>query len=290
MVAKKLKYSHFIICRTREKKYGVPKMEFQFKPHYDIGDLLKIMRLLRSENGCPWDIEQTHQSIRKNFIEETYEVVEAIDKNDIELLKEELGDVLLQVVFHTQMEAENGNFTFDDVADGICQKLILRHPHIFSDVTVHDADQVLSNWDKIKKAEKGQKSATETLEAVPSVLPALMRAQKVQQRAARAGFDYDTCDQAMADLKSEVAELEEALASDNQRHIEEELGDLIFSALNIARFSKLDGEDSLTKATQKFIRRFAEVERLAGENNIDMTKADLEQLNQLWYQAKQICQ
>lgn len=273
----------------REKTYGVPKMEFQFKPHYDISDLLKIMSLLRSENGCPWDIEQTHQSIRKNFIEETYEVVEAIDKNDVELLKEELGDVLLQVVFHTQMETEKGNFTFDDVADGICHKLILRHPHIFSDVTVHDADQVLSNWDKIKKIEKAQKSAAETLEAVPSVLPALMRAQKVQHRAARAGFDYDTCDQAMSDLKSEVSELEEALASDDLQHIEEELGDLLFSVLNIARFSNLDGEDCLTKSTQKFIRRFTEVERLANEQHIDMTQADLEQLNQLWYQAKQIC-
>lgn len=265
-------------------------MDFQFKPHYDINDLLQIMRILRSENGCPWDREQTHQSIRKNFIEETYEVAEAIDKNDLALLKEELGDVLLQVVFHTQMETENGNFTFDDVADGICQKLILRHPHIFSDVTVRDADQVLSNWDKIKKEEKGQKSAAETLEAVPSVLPALMRAQKVQQRAARAGFDYENREQAMADLKSEVSELEEAFTSENPQDVEEELGDLIFSTLNIARFSKLDGEDCLTKSTQKFIRRFTETERLANEKQIDMTQADLEQLNRLWKQAKEICQ
>ena len=153
--------------------------EFDFKEKYDVNDLVSIMKLLRSENGCPWDREQTHESIRKNFIEETYEVVEAIDKKDTALLREELGDVLLQVVFHSQMEAEKNSFDFSDVADEVCKKLIVRHPHIFSDVKADNSDQVLKNWDMINKETKGQETFAQTLESVPKVLPALMRAQKV---------------------------------------------------------------------------------------------------------------
>ena len=150
-------------------------MEFERKAHYTVADLCRIMQLLRSENGCPWDRVQTHESIRKNLIEETYEAVEAIDCKNSDMLKEELGDVLLQVVFHAQMEAEEGRFTFDDVADGICQKLIVRHPHIFSDTKADSADEVLDNWNRIKQETKGQKTATETLNAVPRQLPALIR-------------------------------------------------------------------------------------------------------------------
>lgn len=264
-------------------------MDFVYKEKYGMEDLLTIMELLRSENGCPWDREQTHVSIRKNLIEEAYETAEAIDKADPELLKEELGDLLLQVVFHAQMEAEEGRFGFDDVADRICQKLILRHPHIFSSVHVDNADQVLENWDKIKKKEKGQSSAAQTLEAVPTVLPALMRAQKVQQRAARTGFDYENCGQALAELKSELDELQEAIASGSNADTEEELGDLIFAAVNVARFTKLDGEEALTRSTEKFISRFREVERLAKEQGIDMTAASMDELNALWKQAKLNC-
>ena len=150
------------------------RSDFELKEHYTIDDLLHIMRILRGEGGCPWDREQTHASIRKNMIEETYETVEAIDRQDSGMLREELGDVLLQVVFHTQMEQERGVFNFDDVCDGICQKLILRHPHIFGDVVAKTSDQVLKNWDEIKKKEKGQTSAAQTLRSVPAVLPALM--------------------------------------------------------------------------------------------------------------------
>ncbi len=263
-------------------------MDFSYKENYRVDDLLEIMKILRSENGCPWDREQTHQSIRKNLIEETYEAVEAIDREDTALLKEELGDVLLQVVFHAQMESEAGRFNFDDIADGICKKLIVRHPHIFSTVVADTADEVLANWDRIKKQEKGQQTATDTLQSVSTALPALMRAQKVQQRAARAGFDYDTTAQAVGDLESEVEEVKQALTSESIDQIEEELGDLIFAAVNVARFSKLDAEEALTRATEKFIRRFAQVERLAEREQIDIQAASLAELDCLWKEAKQI--
>ncbi len=174
-----------------------------------------------------------------------------------------------------------------DVADGICKKLILRHPHIFSNVIAHNSEQVLANWDKIKKEEKGQRTAADTLLAVSTALPALIRAQKVQQRAARAGFDYDNREQAISDLSSELVELKEAIVAGNREHVEEELGDLIFAAVNVARFTKIDSEEALTGATEKFIRRFTKVEQLAEEKNIDMQNVPLEVLDRLWNEAKQ---
>ena len=260
--------------------------EFKRKDRYNMDDLLAIMEILRGENGCPWDREQDHHSIRKNFLEETYEVLEAIDNEDPKLLREELGDVLLQVVFHARMEEEEGRFNFDDVANDICQKLIIRHPHIFGDIKVKDSDQVLVNWDKIKQATKGQKTATETLQNVPKVLPALMRSAKVQQRAARAGFDYDDVAGALSDLKSEIAELEQAIALGETLHCREEMGDVFFAAVNVSRFLDVDAEECLGEATEKFIRRFAVVETLADQNGVDMKKADLESLNGLWKEAK----
>ncbi|MBC8569806.1 nucleoside triphosphate pyrophosphohydrolase [Zongyangia hominis] len=260
--------------------------DFERKDRYKMEDLIKIMEVLRGENGCPWDREQDHHSIRKNFLEETYEVLEAIDNEDPKLLREELGDVLLQVVFHARMEEEQGRFDFDDVANDICQKLIIRHPHIFGDIKVSSAGQVLVNWDKIKQATKGQKTATETLENVPKVLPALMRAGKVQQRAARAGFDYDGVTGALADLKSEIAELEEAIAKGEKAQCREEMGDLFFAAVNVSRFLDADAEETLSEATDKFIRRFAVVEQLAKQNGVDMKQSDLAQLDVLWKEAK----
>lgn len=186
-------------------------MEFKAKEKYSVSDLISIMALLRGEGGCPWDREQDHLTIRKNLIEEAYEVVEAIDAGDPEMLCEELGDLLLQVVFHSRISEEEGDFSIEEVADGICRKLIHRHPHIFSDVVVKDSGEVLENWDAIKKQEKGQKTASDTLHSVPKVLPALMRSQKVQKRAAKTGFDYPDALSALADLESEVAELREAL-------------------------------------------------------------------------------
>lgn len=261
-------------------------MDFQQKPKYSVDDLLRIMRILRSPDGCPWDKEQTHQSIRKNFIEETYEVVEAIDLNDTDLLKEELGDVLLQVVFHAQMEAEKDSFDFGDVADGICKKLIVRHPHIFADTVANTPAEVLRNWEDIKQREKGQATQTETLESVPRTLPSLMRSEKVQRRAAKTGFDYPDLKRAFDDMQSELQELNEAIGKQDSSNVEEELGDLLFSVVNVSRFLGLDAESALTKACDKFISRFSKVERLAAERGIDMEAADIELLDILWGEVK----
>ena len=244
------------------------------------------MEILRGENGCPWDREQTHESIRGNFIEETYEAVEAIDKKDTALLREELGDVLLQVVFHACMEEEAGSFDFGDVVNDICQKLIVRHPHIFSDVTVKDTEEVLDNWEAIKNRVKGTKTQTERLEAVPKVYPALMRSQKVGSRAAKAGMDYQSAETAWKDLESELAELQEAVKEKSQEHIEEELGDLLFSVTNVARHLGIDSEYALTRSCDKFIKRFAAAEELAEEQGVNMKDASSAVLDQLWKEAK----
>lgn len=249
-------------------------------------DLLQIMKILRGENGCPWDREQTHESIRGNFIEETYEAIEAIDKKDTALLREELGDVLLQVVFHARMEEEAGSFDFGDVVNDICQKLIVRHPHIFSDVTVKDTEEVLDNWEAIKNRVKGTKTQTERLEAVPKVYPALMRSQKVGSRAAKAGMDYQSAETAWKDLESELAELQEAVKEKSQEHIEEELGDLLFSVTNVARHLGIDSEYALTRSCDKFIKRFAAAEELAEEQGVNMKDASSAVLDQLWKEAK----
>lgn len=260
--------------------------DFDTKQRYDIADLIALMRRLRGEGGCPWDREQTHRSIRKNLIEESYEVVEAIDRDDPAMLREELGDLLLQVVFHSQIAQEAGRFSLDDVADGICKKLVLRHPHIFGEVKVKDADEVLDNWDEIKKREKGQHTAIETLRSVPMVLPALMRSQKVQKRAAKTGFDYTDAPMAFGDLQSEVGELREAMERGDKPSCAEEVGDLIFSAVNTARMLGLDAEECLTQSCDKFIERFERVERLAEARDVDMKQASITRLNGLWDAAK----
>ena len=256
------------------------------KTRYGFDDLCTIMDILRGPGGCPWDIEQTHESIRKNFIEEVYEVCEAIDLKDSVLLCEELGDVLLQVVFHVKMEHEAGTFDMEDVCTGICRKLIERHPHIFGQIKVKNTDEVLANWETIKKKEKGQKTQSDAVDSVPKTLPALMRAQKVQQRAARSGFDYTDVMMALDDLKSEVKELEQAIQAEGQAQREEELGDLLFAAVNVARFTHQDAEESLTRATEKFAARFRLVEEMARERGIDMQTQSIQQLDLLWKEAK----
>lgn len=263
------------------------RADFVFKPAYDILDLLQIMSLLRGENGCAWDREQDHHSIRNNFIEETYEAIEAIDREDATLLREELGDVLLQVVFHAQMESEKGVFDFRDVCDGICRKLIHRHPHVFGQAEVTDARQVLENWEEIKRQEKAQDTATSTLEGVSPALPALIRSSKVQHRAAKVGFDYPQVEDALAHLKSEIAELEAAMTSCNDEEISEELGDLLFSVVNVARKLGRNAEEALYRSTDKFIRRFSVMEQLAAGRGKDLTTYTLEQLDRLWESAKE---
>jgi len=260
-------------------------MGFLQKEHYAVEDLLCIMELLRS--SCPWDREQTHKSIRKNLIEETYEAVEAIDSEDVDLLREELGDVLLQVVFHSQIEKESGTFDFNDVCDAVCKKLITRHPHIFAGARAENSEQALRGWEEIKKEEKQRQTLAQALRSVPFCLPALMRAQKVQHKAAKAGFDYPDAQMAMLDLRSEVEEVEDALRSGSPAEIEEELGDLIFSAVNISRFAGVEAEEALTKSCEKFMVRFEKVEELASQKDINMQKASIQVLDSLWREAKE---
>lgn len=268
--------------------FGVLHMVDGFvrKDRYDVADLLQIMRLLRSPEGCPWDREQTHKSIRSDFLEETHEAIEAINQEDSAALCEELGDVLLQVVFHARIEEENGRFAFEDVVNGICQKLIVRHPHVFADVQANDAGQVLKNWDAIKRETKGGKTQADLLAAVPRSLPALMRAAKIQNRARRVGFDWSDIAGALEALDSESAELHEAIASQNASAVKEKLGDLLFSAVNVSRFLKVDAEQALTDASDKFVRRFEIVERLAEKQGIDMSSASIDRLDELWREAK----
>ena len=261
-------------------------VSFDFKEKYNFNDLVEIVRILREPGGCPWDMEQTHQSIRENFLEETYEVIEAIDTNNRELMQEELGDVLLQVLMHSDMARTEGWFTIDDVADGISQKLIIRHPHVFGDVNVNSTDDVLKNWDTIKRQTKDQRTQSEAMAAIPATYPALMKAQKVQEKAKKAGFDWREADGAFDKISEEAAELKEALARGNKASVEDELGDLLFSVVNTARFCGCEAETALDKATKKFMARFNIVEKLASEKGIDMKSASIEVLDELWDCAK----
>ena len=260
-------------------------VDFQYKDSYGVKDLEEIVRILRAPGGCPWDAEQTHQSIRRNFLEEAYEAVEAIDEGSPEHLEEELGDVLLQVVMHARMEQEAGRFDLDGVADGICKKLIYRHPHVFGDVAVSGTGEVLSNWEALKRKEKGQATNTDALEAVARALPALWRAEKVQKKARKAGFDWPDVSGALDKLSEELEELKTAAAEGT--NVAEELGDLLFSAVNAARFLKVDPEDALNGATDKFIGRFRRVEAGAAGQGKAMEDMSLAELDQLWDRAKE---
>ena len=260
-------------------------VDFQYKDSYGVKDLEEIVRILRAPGGCPWDAEQAHQSIRRDFLEQAYEAVEAIDEGSPEHLEEELGDVLLQVVMHARMEQEAGRFDLDGVADGICKKLIYRHPHVFGDVAVSGTGEVLSNWEALKRKEKGQATNTDALEAVARALPALWRAEKVQKKARKAGFDWPDVSGALDKLSEELEELKTAAAEGT--NVAEELGDLLFSAVNAARFLKVDPEDALNGATDKFIGRFRKVEAQAAAQGKAMEDMSLEELDALWERAKE---
>ena len=263
-------------------------VDFNFKSKYGIDDLREIMRILRSPGGCPWDREQNHASIKKSLIEETYEVIEAINKEDDVLLCEELGDVLLQVVFHAQMADERNAFGFDEITDGVCKKLIERHPHVFGDIKVDNSAEVLVNWEQIKSQSKNRKTQTDKMLSVPRELPALMRSTKLQEKAAKVGFDWENADGAFDKIDEEARELKEAYKSGETEHIKEELGDLLFSVVNVSRFLDVDAEEALTLSADKFLNRFAVVEKLADERGIDMKSSSIEELDRLWDEAKKL--
>lgn len=262
-------------------------VEYEQKPHYTVTDLQEIVKLLRSPGGCPWDKEQTHQSIRNDFLEEAYEAVEAIDLLDMTLMREELGDVLLQVIFHCTLAEEEQAFDFNAVCDEICKKLITRHPHVFGDVKAEDTDTVLKNWDAIKKETKGQQTYADTLRSVAKSLPALARAQKVGKRAARAGMDFASAQDAFDCVRAERSELQAAINAGDKAMMEEELGDLLFSCVNTARHLGIDAEQSLTKATNKFIDRFAATEQLAAAAGHQMPELSISELDVYWADVKE---
>lgn len=258
------------------------------KNRYTYEDLLEIMALLRGKNGCPWDREQTHESLKRYMIEETYEVLETIDRKDNARFCDELGDLLLQVIFHAQISKENGGFNMGDVIDGICRKLVSRHTHVFGDAKADTADDVVENWEEIKKKEKGLENHTGVLRDVPSNLPALMRSFKVQQKAAQVGFDWDNIDDVIAKVDEEIQELKDVYKSNNMERISDEMGDAFFALVNLARFLKVHPELALTGTTNKFIKRFEYIESESIRNGRQLEEMSLEEMDVLWNEAKKL--
>ena len=247
----------------------------------NLQELIDVMAMLRSENGCQWDREQTHGSLKPNMLEEAYEAVDAIDSGDMKHLKEELGDVLLQVVLHSQIASEAGSFNIDDVACGIKEKLIRRHPHVFGDVKVNSTEEILANWEQIKKEEKAHR--TSVMDGISKAQSALMSAQKISKKAVKVGFEWD-CEKTLYDcLYSEIDEFKEACQGNDREHIEEEMGDILFSVVNLARWNKLDAEQALLKANKKFIKRFKKMEELATK---PLEEYSFNEFDDLWKQAK----
>ena len=252
----------------------------------DFQDLLDIIETLRNPGGCPWDREQTHESLKSALLEECYEVIDAIENEDEDALIEELGDVLLQVVFHASIGKEDGYFDIMDVIGGISNKMINRHPHVFGNEEANTSEQVLVNWDKIKKEEKGIKTLTEEMQNIAKSLPAATRAYKVQKKAKKVGFDWDDVNCAMDKVKEELNEIKEVYNCEDKSIIEGEVGDLLFACINVARFLEVDGELALDKTIKKFIKRFSYIENEAIKNNKNLKDMTLEEMDKLWEEAK----
>lgn len=260
-------------------------VNFQYKERYNIDDFRVIMALLRGPGGCPWDMEQTHESIRRGLLEEAYETVTAINHGDMENLQEELGDLQMQVLFHAQIEEEKNGFTFDDVCDMACKKLIRRHPHVFGDVTAETSDDVMVTWDAVKLQEKKQKSISGVMAGIADALPALWRAEKIQSKARKDGFDWPDWRGAREKVTEELRELDEAIASGVG--IEAELGDLLAATVNLARLLNIDPEKALNGSSDRFISRYSRMEELAYERGVALAELSLDEKEALWQQAKQ---
>ena len=255
---------------------------FEIKDNYTVEDFVLLMRRLRAPGGCPWDAEQTHESLRDNVIEEACEVAEAIDNGDNAALKEELGDLLMQVIFHCAMEEEKGGFTLDDVADGACKKLVFRHPNVFAGAQ-GDAFEL---WEKAKREEKGHETTAQEMDAVARTLPALRRAQKIQKKAAAAGFKWPDVNSAVDKIAEETKELREGIAAGCMENIEEELGDLLLAAVNAAGYFGIDPERALGKACDKYINRFDAMEQAAISDGKQFDKLNLDEMLSYYKLAK----
>ena len=257
-------------------------LDFLCKESYDLRDFVALVSYLRSPNGCPWDQVQTHESIRRNFLEETYEACEAIDAGDLVHMREELGDVLMQVLFHTDIEREAGHFDIDDVADAACKKLVYRHPHVF-----RRDDPDTPDWDTMKQRERAQTTTAEAMDSVARSLPALWRCDKIQAKAAKTGFEWPDVHAALDKVDEETRELRAAVASGDTEANGDELGDLLFAAVKVARFAGIDPEQAAHAACEKFIRRFSAMETAAANDGTALEQCTLEQMLTLWQQAKQ---
>lgn len=257
-------------------------LDFLCKESYDLRDFVALVSYLRSPRGCPWDQVQTHESIRRNFLEETYEACEAIDAGDLVHMREELGDVLMQVLFHTDIEREAGHFDIDDVADAACKKLVYRHPHVF-----RRDEPDAPDWDTMKQRERAQTTTAEAMDSVARSLPALWRCDKIQAKAAKTGFEWPDVHAALDKVDEEARELRAAVASGDTEAIGDELGDLLFAAVKVARFAGIDPEQAAHAACEKFIRRFSAMETAAANDGTALEQCTLAQMLSLWQQAKQ---
>lgn len=255
------------------------------KEKYTFADLRTVVEILRSPEGCPWDREQTHESIRMNFLEEVYETVDAIDRDDLAAMREELGDVLFQVAFHARIAEEKGRFDLEDICDEICRKMIVRHPHVFGEQVFTSDGKALRDWEAIKDNSHSYTSDTEILQAIPRTLPALMRAQKLGKKSRKLGFDWEK-EEAIGKVEEELLEVKEALKNESFRRIEEEFGDLLLSTVNAARLAGVDAELALTKACEKYLVRFSAVENQCTEQGKKIAETSRENLQSYWKIAK----
>ena len=249
--------------------------------------LVDIMARLRSEDGCPWDREQTHETLKKYLIEESYEVIDAIDSGDMDELRGELGDLMLQVLFHAQLAKERKDFDINDVIEAISEKLIHRHPHVFGETEVSCAEEVLHRWEEIKRGEKGYEDRTSVLDGAPNTLPALSRAMEISKRAARTGFEWPNIEAVVDKVEEEIAELKVELAADDKDRIADELGDLLFTIVNVARWKDVDPEDALRRMTKRFAARFRFIEKNANDSDRSLESLSISEMDAIWEKAKQ---
>ena len=249
--------------------------------------LVDVVAMLRSDNGCPWDLAQTHESLKADLIEEAYELIEAIDAKVPKKICDELGDLLMQVMLHSQIATDRNEFGVDEVIENLTEKLVRRHPHVFGSVVATDENEVLENWEEIKRGEDGNKDRKSSLDGIPHSLPSLQRAEKIQKKASRAGFDWDKTEDVLPKLQEEIDEIEESIRNDDITEIEMEIGDLLFSVVNLCRFLNVQPEEALRKSTRKFADRFQRMETTLERTNKTFKDYDLSTLDQIWEQVKQ---
>lgn len=286
--AKKVKLMDALDCEGYDHQTVIFVPAVKRHEKYNLGDLREIVETLRGKDGCPWDIEQTHESMKKHLLEEAYEAIEAIENEDYSNLEEELGDILFLVAFHSQLADEEGYFGIDDVLDGIARKMVYRHPHVFKERYDTNTKDVLKQWEELKDNEKSIENYTERLLNVPKVLPSLLKSYKIQKKASQVGFDWDDINGPLYKLEEEIKEVKEAIEQGNSKNIIEEIGDLLFSVVNVSRFLDVNPEEALGKTIQKFIKRFEYIEKQSLKIGKDLTELSLDEMDEYWEESKKL--